>query len=219
MESVTNNNGGNVPEVGSLEEKLNTASHAFGVLFGLIGLPLLLLQSSDRTAYTTFSICLYSASFIMLFGASTMYHYVSQLDLKRKFRILDHISIYFLIAGTYTPVALISLENSHGWILFYTVWGIAAIGTVLKLFFTGRYEVISLLLYLVMGWLIVIDFSALQTVTSDTGITLLFGGGLFYTLGIVFYAVSKIPYNHFIWHLFVLAGSICHWFFIYNDVV
>lgn len=203
----------------ALEEKLNTASHGLGVLFGLVGLPLLLQQSAGRTSYATFAILLYSGSFVILFGASTIYHYVSKVDLKQKLRILDHISIYLLIAGTYTPLALISLVNSSGWMLFYAVWGIAAIGTVLKLFYTGKYEFVSLLLYLIMGWLIVIDFSNLQAVTSVRGITLLFAGGGFYTLGILFYAIPKIPYNHFIWHLFVLAGAICHWFFIYYDVV
>ncbi len=154
-----------------------------------------------------------------MFTASTIYHLVSRSPLKEKLRILDHISIYFLIAGTYSPVALILLEKTSGWALFWIVWGIAAIGTILKLFFTGRFEFISLLLYALMGWLILFDINNLKSVTTENGIQLLFLGGLFYTLGIVFYAVRKIPYNHFIWHLFVLAGAFCHWLFIFKDVV
>ncbi|MDX1766873.1 MAG: hemolysin III family protein, partial [Arenibacter troitsensis] len=138
---------------------------------------------------------------------------------KNRLRILDHISIYFLIAGTYTPVALLMLEKGNGWLLFYTVWGIAALGALMKLFYTGKYEFISLLLYLVMGWLIVLDLDNLLNNTTTIGLGTLFLGGAFYTLGIIFYAIERIPYNHFIWHLFVLGGAISHWFFILIDVV
>ena len=201
------------------EEELNAISHGLGIILGVFGLFLLLGQNTQKTTYATLSIIVYSLCFIVLFTASTLYHTVSNFNLKQKFRVIDHISIYLLIAGTYTPVALINLEAGNGWLIFYIVWAIAGIGTILKLFFTGKFEVISLLLYLAMGWLIVLDFQNLLDNTSTLGTQLLFLGGAFYTLGIIFYAWKRIPYNHFIWHLFVLGGAISHWLFIYYDVV
>mgnify|MGYP003650692054 CR=1 FL=1 len=201
------------------EEKLNTLSHGLGIILGLIGFVVLYQINNRHNSYGIFSIVVYSLTFVLLFTASTLYHLVSDPNLKNKLRILDHISIYFLIAGTYTPVALIMLEKGNGWLLFYTVWGIAAVGTLLKLFYTGKYEFISLSLYLVMGWLIVLDLDNLLSNTSAFGLVALFLGGALYTLGILFYAIERIPYNHFIWHLFVLGGAISHWFFILIDVV
>lgn len=201
------------------EEKLNAVSHGLGIILGIFGLFFLLTQNTQKTTYATLSILIYSFCFILLFTASTLYHSVSNFNLKQKFRVIDHISIYLLIAGTYTPVALINLEAGNGWLIFYIVWAFAGIGTILKIFFTGKFEVISLLLYLAMGWLIVLDFQNLLDNTSTMGTQLLFLGGAFYTLGIVFYAWKRIPYNHFIWHLFVLGGAISHWLFIFYDVV
>ncbi len=201
------------------EEKLNAISHGLGIILGVFGLFFLLAQNTQKTIYATLSIIVYSLCFIVLFTASTLYHSVSNFNLKQKFRVIDHISIYLLIAGTYTPVALINLEAGNGWLIFYTVWAFAGIGIILKLFFTGKFEAISLLLYLAMGWLIVLDFQNLLDNTSNLGTQLLFLGGAFYTLGIIFYALQRIPYNHFIWHLFVLGGAISHWLFIFYDVV
>ncbi|XCF05010.1 hemolysin III family protein [Tamlana crocina] len=202
-----------------LEEKLNAVSHAIGALFGIVALVLLILFDTHKTSYSLLSAIIYGSSIIVLFTASTFYHATKSESRKHFFRILDHISIYFLIAGTYTPVLLISLLDSKGWTLFYTVWGIAFFGIILKLFFTGKFEVFSTLLYLVMGWLIVFDFSQLSEVMHSNGILLLFAGGMAYTLGIVFYVVERIPFNHVIWHLFVLAGAICHFFMVYFYVI
>lgn len=201
------------------EEKYNVISHAIGAALSLLGLVLLLILNTNKTVYSVFGILVYGAALVFLFSSSTMYHAVPRGRLKEKLRILDHISIYFLIAGTYTPVALILLENTSGWMLFGVVWVFAAIGTILKLYFTGRFEFMSLLLYAIMGWLIIFDINNLKAVTSETGLQFLFFGGVLYTAGIIFYAVKKIPYNHFIWHLFVLAGAFCHWLFIFIDVV
>jgi len=201
-----------------IEEQLNTLSHAIGVVLGIAGLVLLILQQ-DNTPWSLFCVLVYGISIIILFSASTLYHAVKTEKRKHYFRIVDHISIYLLIAGTYTPVLLLTLSDSKGWPLFYTVWGIAAFGVFLKLFFTGRFEVFSTLLYLVMGWLIVFDFSVLAERIHTNGLLFLFAGGLFYTVGIVFYAINKIPYNHVIWHVFVLAGAICHYFMILWFVV
>ncbi len=201
------------------EELWNSISHGLGILLGIAGLVLLLVFDNEKTSYSTFSILMYAISVIVLYSASTLYHAIGHVKWKPLLRKLDHISIYFLIAGTYTPVALISLEHNSGWALFWTVWGIAALGTFLKIFFTGKFEVVSLILYLVMGWLIAFDFSSVLEAQSTLGIALLAIGGAFYTLGILFYVVQKIPYNHTIWHFFVLAGSIFHFFFIFTDVI
>lgn len=201
------------------EERINSWSHGIGIPLGIVALLLLLAFDSHKTPYSTLSIVLYGVSLIVLYLASTLYHAIKADKYKKGLRTFDHISIYLLIAGTYTPVALISLVASSGWTIFWTVWGIAGIGIVLKLFFTGKFEVISLLLYLVMGWLIVFDFSSLMAQQSSLGITLLALGGAAYTFGIIFYVVEKIPYNHAIWHFFVLAGSVFHFFFIFLDVI
>ena len=201
------------------EEKLNAISHGLGALLGIVALVFLIVYNSDKTVYSLFSVIVYGISIILLFTASTLYHAVRNEKYKHYFRILDHISIYILIAGTYTPVTLITLEQSHGWVLFYGVWGIAVFGVILKLFFTGRFELFSTLLYLVMGWLIVFDFSYLSDAIGSHGVLFLFAGGLAYTVGIIFYAIQKIPYNHVIWHLFVLAGAICHFFMIFFYVI
>lgn len=201
------------------EERLHTYSHALGVFLGILGAFFLLIKNSGKSDYATLAILIYSFTVILLFSASTLYHHVSNLELKRRLRIVDHVSIYFLIAGTYTPVALISLASGNGFLIFYTVWGIALVGTLFKVFYTGRFEVLSLFLYLAMGWLIVLDYPNLLENTSQMGIHLLMLGGAFYTIGILFYAIRKIPYNHLIWHFFVLGGAISHWLFIYLDVV
>jgi hemolysin III len=202
-----------------IEERLNALSHGIGAALGIAGLILMLVYVDSSVDFGLFSVLVYGFSIIVLFLASTMYHYVRDERRKHYFRIVDHVSIYFLIAGTYTPVLLLSLTDSLGWLLFWVVWGIAAFGVVLKLFFTGRFEVFSTLLYLVMGWLIVFDFSNLSESIGPNGVLWLFAGGLFYTVGILFYAIDKIPYNHVIWHLFVLGGAICHFFMIFNHVI
>jgi hemolysin III len=201
------------------EEQLNTISHALGALLGIAGLVLLIVFNTNKTQWSLFSVIVYGISIIVLFTASTLYHAINGEKRKHYFRIIDHISIYFLIAGTYTPVLLITLAHSLGWTLFWVVWGIAAFGVVLKLFFTGKFELFSTLLYLVMGWLIVFDFYNLYTALGNSGILWLYAGGLFYTVGILFYAIRRIPYNHVIWHLFVLGGAICHFFMILCYVI
>jgi hemolysin III len=202
----------------SLEEQLNTISHAIGAVLGIAGLVLLIVLQ-DGKEWSLFSVLFYGISIIILFSASTLYHAAKSERLKHRYRIFDHISIYILIAGTYTPVSLLLLADSKGWLLFWLVWSIAALGVFLKLFFTGRFELLSVALYLVMGWLIVFDYPTLSERIAENGLKLLFSGGLFYTLGIIFYAIEKIPYNHFIWHLFVLGGAVCHYFMVLFYVI
>lgn len=203
----------------NLEERLNAFSHGIGAVLGVVGLVFLLLENTHKTDFSTISLVVYGLSIIVLFTASTIYHSVVEPKLKHKFRILDHVSIYLLIAGTYTPVLLITLLQSKGLFLLALVWGIALIGIILKLFYTGKFNTISTLLYLVMGWLIVLDFEALKTIIEPNGIYLLFAGGFFYTVGIIFYAVNKITFNHVIWHFFVLAGAISHFLMVLNYVI
>ncbi|MBC3847911.1 hemolysin III family protein [Winogradskyella echinorum] len=202
-----------------LEEQLNAWTHGIGAALGIAALVLLIVYADNTKPWSLFSVIVYGISIIILFLASTFYHAVKGEKHKHYFRIVDHISIYLLIAGTYTPVLLITLTDSLGWPLFWTVWGIAAFGVILKLFFTGRFELFSTLLYLVMGWLIVFDFTNLSDAIGPSGVMWLFAGGLSYTIGIVFYAINKVPYFHVVWHLFVLGGAICHFFMIFNHVI
>ncbi|EGV43939.1 hemolysin III family protein [Bizionia argentinensis JUB59] len=201
------------------EERLNSITHGIGALIGIAALVFLIIYNSNKTSWSLFSVIVYGLTIIILFSSSTLYHYVESDKPKYYLRILDHISIYFLIAGTYTPVALITLEASKGWFLFWTVWGIAAFGLILKIFFTGKFEFLSVLLYLMMGWLVVFDFSYLSENLGSDGLFWLFAGGFAYTAGILFYAIDKIKFNHVIWHLFVLAGAIFHFFMVFFYVI
>ncbi|TMU55967.1 PAQR family membrane homeostasis protein TrhA [Flagellimonas algicola] len=196
-----------------LEEKWNTYSHGLGTILAVVGF-FFLIQEDLSESYAVISIVVYSLSLILLFTASTLYHAVREPKLKAKLRILDHISIYYLIAGSYTPVCLLVLQESKGWLLLYMVWGITVFGTIVKLFFTGKFEKLSLILYAVMGYLVVLDYSFLSQNLSTTGLFWMALGGAFYTLGIFFYVMKRIPFNHLIWHLFVLGGATSHWFLV-----
>lgn len=201
------------------EEVWNTITHGAGFLLGILGTGLLFLNREYMSASHLVSAILYGASLLILYFSSTAYHYVAFGPRKVLFRKFDHISIYLLIAGTYSPILLIALPESAGWILFYVVWGFACLGIVLKIFFTGRFEVLSLVLYLIMGWLIMFDINALNTITNDSGMGLLIAGGVAYTGGIIFYVLDRMYFNHVIWHLFVMAGSICHFVYIYLYII
>ena len=201
------------------QERLNAITHVLGAIFGVLGLISLIIYNGNKTKWSLFSVIVYGLSLIILFTASTLYHSVKDAVKKQYFSIVDHISIYLLVAGTYTPVLLITLHDSLGWTLFYVVWGIAAFGVILKLFFTGKFEIFSTLLYLVMGWLIVFDFTNFYKLMRSNGVLLLFFGGLAFTFGILFYAIKKITYNHVIWHVFVLAGAVFHFFMIFFYVI
>ena len=200
------------------EEFLNVISHAAGIVLGVLGLVFLLLKNRDLTHFSTLSILIYGFCLIALYTASTVYHAISQEKKKQKAQIFDHIGIFLLIAGTYTPICLITLEKTTGWTLFLVIWSIAALGLVMKLFLTGKLDKLSLLIYLIMGWLAVVEYEQLISLLSVEALFYLTLGGILYTLGTIFYAIEKIPYGHFIWHLFVLGGSISHYFMIYNIV-
>jgi hemolysin III len=201
------------------EEFYNWLTHGIGFALSVLGFVLMIIYETHGSLKSILSIVLYGGSLVLLYFASTIYHLEKKISRKNKLRILDHISIYVLIAGTYSPIVLILLDDSLGWELFWTVWGLVAAGTVLKLFFTGRFETISLLLYLIMGWLIVFDFQALYERTDSFGLTLLALGGLFYTVGILFYIRHRVKFFHVVWHIFVLLGSLFHFLFIFLRVI
>ncbi|WP_264559484.1 PAQR family membrane homeostasis protein TrhA [Flavobacterium sp. N2270] len=200
------------------EEFLNVISHAAGIILGVFGLVFLLLKNRELTSFSTLSIVIYGFCLIALYTASTVYHAISHEKKKQKAQIFDHIGIFLLIAGTYTPICLVTLEKTTGWTLFLVIWSIAALGLVMKLFLTGKLDKLSLLIYLIMGWLAVVEYEQLINLLSVEALFYLALGGVLYTLGTIFYAFEKIPYGHFIWHLFVLGGSISHYFMIYNIV-
>jgi len=195
----------------ALEERWNVITHGFGLVVFVIASFFLLTKASENAAsYALIGIIIYCASQLFLYTASTSYHYAKPEKIKWTLRKMDHISIYFSIAGTYTPVCLISLEQSSGWMILAAVWGIALFGTIWKLFFTGKFEAFSSILYLVMGWMVVLDLDSLLAVFSDAQLWWLIAGGISFSVGIIFYAWNRLYFNHVIWHLFVLGGSLSH---------
>jgi len=196
------------------EELWNGLTHFTGVILTVIGIPLLFYFDNKITSLSTLSIILFSFGLLLVYSSSSVYHFIINPKLKKKFQILDHISIYYLILGSYAPVCLITLYEYSGINIFITVLILSIIGTLIKLFFTGRFQIFSLLLYLAMGWLIVIDINFLFELLNVEAKLLLIIGGLSYTLGTIFYSLDKIKYFHSIWHLFVLAGSVSHYLMI-----
>lgn len=202
------------------EEKWNVISHAFGLVLSIIAAYFLVVRTSGyANIKMTISFVVFGVSLILLYAASTFYHNAKDPALRFKLKILDHIGIFILIAGTYTPFALVTLGGSIGWIIFGVAWGIAFLGTILKIFFTGRFKVLSTLMYVGMGWIIIFAIKPLIENLSSGGLWWLFAGGLFYTLGAILYSISRINYNHAWFHLFVLLGSFCHFMAIFFHVV
>ena len=205
---------------GLLEEIFNASTHGVGVALGAVGLVLLILktlQTDDRVIIA--SVIVYGVSIILLFGASTIYHAVPHLGAKRVLRIIDHCAIYLLIAGTYTPYTLLVIGDRLGAIIMAIVWSLAVAGIIFKIFFVGRFQMVSLLTYLGMGWLGLLAAFEIAHNLPPTGIALLLAGGFAYSIGTIFFKVKAIPFNHAIWHLFVLAGCILHFFSVYYFVI
>ncbi|MTH45237.1 PAQR family membrane homeostasis protein TrhA [Intestinirhabdus alba] len=199
------------------EEIANSISHGIGLLFGIAGLALLLVQATDMnasaTAITSYS--LYGGSMILLFLASTLYHAIPHRRAKAWLKKFDHCAIYLLIAGTYTPFLLIGLDSPLARALMIVIWGLALLGIVFKLTISHRFKVLSLVTYLMMGWLSLVVIYELAVKLEPGGVALLAAGGVIYSLGVIFYVCKRIPYNHAIWHGFVLGGSVCHFLAIY----
>lgn len=191
------------------EEIINAITHYLGVGLGFIGLGALLIHSLNvkHTGYLIGNI-VFSISIIFLYSMSGTYHILKEGKLKRIFKILDHIAIYILISGTYTPYLLGVFQGKTRWILFSIQWGLTSLGIIFKIFFTGKFEILSTIIYLIMGWMIIFVFNDLKNLTSSLSTSLLLAGGISYTVGVIFYLSNKIKFSHAIWHLFVLNGTV-----------
>ncbi len=201
------------------EEIANSVSHGIGALLSVGALVVLVVAASMRgTASHIVSCAIFGASLVLLYLSSTIYHALTAPRAKRVFQILDHASIYILIAGTYTPFALVTLRGGWGWSLFGVVWGLAVTGTVFKCFGPGKWPWLSTAVYVLMGWTAVVALRPLVAALGWTGFVWLLAGGIFYTSGVAFYALRR-GYAHAVWHLFVLAGSLCHFVAVYRYVI
>lgn len=202
------------------EEKFNVISHAIGLILSIVALVLLVVFASlEGSAWHIVSFSIYGASLIVLYAASTFYHNSKTPKLRYRLNIFDHASIYVLIAGTYTPFTLVVLNGWVGWTIFGLSWGLALTGVILKLFFIGKYDKISTIAYVLMGWLIVFAIKPLVQNLPIEGLMWLLGGGISYTVGAILYSFRKIKYNHAIFHVFVLLGSFCHFIAVFFYVL
>jgi len=203
-----------------LEEKINIFSHAIGLVLSIIALALLVTRASQHgDAWHVVSFSIFGASLIVLYTASTVYHSSRKPEIRNRLRIVDHAAIYVLIAGTYTPFTLVTLNGTTGWVIFGISWGMALTGITLKLFFTGRYGLLSTVMYVFMGWLIIFAIKPMIDKLPVDGLYWLVAGGLAYTLGAILYGIKKIRFNHALFHVFVLLGSFCHFMAVYFYVL
>ena len=195
------------------EELANLLTHGIGLLLAITGLVVIsyIAAQAGETRHLVSGV-IFAATLVLLYGTSTLYHGLPHRRLKPLLQQLDHSAIFLLIAGTYTPFTLVSLSGAWGWSLFGVVWGLALLGMVLKWSAWRRYETLALILYLLMGWIVLIAFEPLANAVAPGGLWLLIAGGLAYTGGVLFYLWERLPFNHAVWHLFVLTGSACHFF-------
>jgi len=194
-----------------LEEIFNSITHGIGALVSIAALVLLVVFSSIYGSLSHIISCaIFGSTLVLLYTASTLYHSFQKPKLKHLFKIFDHSCIYVLIAGTYTPFMLVTIRGVLGWSMFALVWSLTVIGVLFKVFFVHRFNIISTIAYILMGWIIIIAIKPLFQTLPEGGLVWLICGGLAYTLGTVFYAWKRLPFNHAIWHLFVLTGSVCH---------
>jgi len=202
------------------EEKTNIISHAIGLVLSIVALVLMVVRASlYGDVLHLASVSIFGVSLIALYMASTFYHSAKDAVKRTRLRIIDHATIYVLIAGTYTPLTLIALGGTVGWVIFGVSWGMAFIGISLKVFFTGKFDLVSTLMYVFMGWIIVFAIKPLMDNMSSEGLFWLFAGGVAYTTGAIIYSIRKVPFNHAIFHLFVLLGSFCHFLSVYFYVL
>lgn len=195
------------------EEIFHSITHGIGSGLSIAGLTLLVvLAALYGDVYQIVGFSVFGVSLVVLYLSSTLYHGLQHPKTKRIFKVFDHSSIYLLIAGSYTPFLLVALRGTAGWILLVVVWAIALFGITLKILFIDRFQILSVIIYLLMGWLCVFVFREILINIPVAGIFWLAAGGVLYTVGVIFYAMQKIPYMHAIWHFFVLGGSICHYF-------
>jgi hemolysin III len=204
----------------SVEELANSITHGIGLALSIAGFAVLLVLAALRgSAWHIVGCAIYGTTLICVYTASTLYHSISRPKFRRILKILDHSAIYLLIAGTYTPFLLVNLRGAWGWSLLGVVWGLAAAGIVFKVWFVDRFQFLSTAIYIAMGWLALIAVKPLFAAVPTTGFVWLVAGGLLYTIGVLFFAWKRVPYNHAIWHVFVMAGSICHFLAVLYSVV
>jgi len=202
------------------EEIANSITHGIGLVLAIAGFAILTVSASIYgNAWHIVSCGIFGLTLILLYTASTLYHSVQLPRAKTVLRVIDHSAIFFLIAGTYTPFTLVNLRGPWGWSLFGVIWGLAVAGVLLEIFFPRRWPALAIGLYVGMGWTVVIALKPLLSALALGGLVLLVAGGLAYTSGIAFYAWRRLPYHHAVWHLFVLAGSILHFFSILFYVI
>ena len=193
------------------EERINIATHAIGLILSIIGMFLLIIHAAMyRNELYILSFTIFGTSLVVVYAASTAYHSVKKPELRIKMKIVDHAAIYILIAGTYTPLTLITLHNTLGWVLFIILWIFAITGVTLKLFFTGKYSLLSTIMYVLMGWIIIIAIKSIFDNLPFEGFVWFITGGLVYTVGAILYSIKKIKFNHAIFHFLVVVGSFCH---------
>jgi len=192
------------------EEKINAISHALGAVFAAVASIFMLIKGSYLPLGQFIGLCVYALSLILLFAASSLYHYAESPQRRGWYKKLDHTAIYYLIAGTYTPFLSIAIPTAKAQYLLIALWVIAGIGTLFKLIFIHRFQKISLIAYLAMGWLALLIMDDMQRFLSDQALTYLIIGGLAYTIGALFYALKRVRYTHAIWHVFVLIGAGSH---------
>jgi len=198
------------------EEIANSITHGIGVVLSIVALVLLIVFASLKgNAWHVVSFTLFGSTMLLLYTSSTMLHSLPQGKAKNVFEILDHSSIYFFIAGTYTPFLFLAVKGSLGWSLFGVIWGLAIAGTVFKCFFVKKYLFVSTIGYLVLGWMITFAWGPIASHLPHEAMLLLVLGGVFYTVGAIFYVWRMFPYHHALWHLFVVAGSVMHFFCIF----
>jgi len=199
------------PQQRPLEELLNAITHGIGAVMALAGLIALIITSSIYgTRLHQISFIIYGASLVLLYLASTLYHSFRNAKIKYIFKICDHAAIYLLIAGSYTPFAMVILRGLFGWVVLGIVWSLAAIGIVQQIFFVKRFKIFSTLCYIGLGWFSLVFIKPLISALPPAGLYWLVAGGLLYTIGAIFYLYRKMPYNHTVWHFFVIGGSLCH---------
>lgn len=207
-------------EYSKREEFWNVLTHGFGLALSIPALVLLVVFASIYgTAWHIVSFSIYGATLVTLYAASTLFHATKKKKTRLRLNVFDHSSIFLLIAGTYTPFLLVTLRGPWGWSLFGVIWGLAISGAILKLFFTGRFDKISTAIYVLMGWLIIIAIKPLIESFTGPGLIWLMAGGLSYSLGAIFYLLNKLPYNHAVFHVFVLLGSIAHFIAVFFYVL
>ena len=208
------------PSYSRREETANQLTHAVGAGLGVVGLVLLVVTAHRHgDAWHVVSTAIFGVMLVLLYTASTLYHSFKAERTRHLLQKFDHAAIFLLIAGTYTPFVLVTLRGPWGWSLFGVEWGLAILGVGLKFWFAGRFRLVSTLIYLLMGWLVLVAIKPLLAALPAGGVKLLVAGGLCYTGGAVFYLWKRLPYHHAIWHLFVLGGSACHWAAVFLYVI